>query len=73
MYNFVNYTVHSNVYRAQTGIKAGEEITTRYVSSTLGNYRYQPKRKLLGRKPNNMISYYFLLLYDWIFFTFAPI
>ncbi|XP_023334833.1 uncharacterized protein LOC111706243 [Eurytemora carolleeae] len=43
-YNNTNYTKYPDLHlelRAQTGIKAGEEITTRYVSSTLGNYRRQ--------------------------------
>ena len=41
MYNFVEHSTQYTmvIFRAQTGIKAGEEITTRYVSSTLGNYR----------------------------------
>jgi len=48
-YNNTNYVKHSDLHlhlRAQVAIKAGEEITTRYVSSTLGNCR---RRRDLSR------------------------
>jgi len=41
-YNNTNYVKFTDLHlelRAQTPIKAGEEITTRYVSSTLGTFR----------------------------------
>jgi len=44
--NYVKHADHSLSLRAQVAIKAGEEITTRYVSATLGNCR---RRRDLSR------------------------